>query len=149
MQVILFLLKKKFKFLHKKTRNNLIFSFFEAVESVKRDFFSHFANDVRVDTLHVDLDAGDFFDVLADEVETLADEAVDFEEFSWNKNSHSIFYIKFRPSILHDGRISKGLAFLILLRLSTFLNFQLPIVLLHSLLFRLFLFVLLHREDVV
>jgi hypothetical protein len=145
MQVIFFFFQQQFQFLHEEARYDLIFSFLQAVQSVKTDFFSHLSDDVSVDALHVDLNARDLFNMFANEIKTLSDEPVDLEELSWDQNCNRIFNIKFWPSILHDRRIGKRLVFLFWL-----LSFQLPLRVFHeSIILALLLFILLHRKNII
>ena len=70
-KVVLFLLKQKFELLHEKSTNDLVFAFFEHIEAVQAHFLGHLTDDVCVDAGHVDLDSGNFLDMLSNEVMTL------------------------------------------------------------------------------
>jgi len=67
-EVVLFFLEQEFKFFHEQAGDDFVFAFFEAVKTVKRNLFSHFADDIGVDAGHIDLDPRDLLDVLTYEI---------------------------------------------------------------------------------
>lgn len=149
--MVLVFLEQKLELLHKEAADNLVLAFLKDVQAVKADFLSHLANDVCIDAGHVDLNSGNFFNVLSDELKALAHESINLEKLSGYEDGHSILIVKLGPTILLDGRTSLFLAFLV-----TLLHFELPGRLhtvsdcfLKFVLIRLFLFILFHGEDVV
>ena len=84
MQVILFLFQKQFQLLHEQSRDNLVFTLFETVHPIERNFLGHLSYYVGVDALHVDLDAADILNIFAYEVQTLLDQPVYLQKLCWN-----------------------------------------------------------------
>lgn len=102
-QVVFLFLQKQLELLHEEPTHDLVFALLQNVEAVQADFLGHLADDVGVDTGHVDLHPRDFLDVLSDEVETLTDESVDFEELCGDENGHGILNVELGTTVLHDG----------------------------------------------
>lgn len=104
-QIICFFLEEQLKLLHKEARHQLVFALFELVQTVQRHLACHISDDLRVDAAHVHLDAGNFLDVLDEELKALLDEAVDLEEVGRNQNGDRVLDVQLWPVILLDGRL--------------------------------------------
>ena len=146
-QIVALLLEQKFQLLHEKARDQFVFSLFQNVQAVKRNFSGHLTDYLRVDATHVDLDFGYLLYMLNKEVETFLDQSIDFKEVGRDQDCHCIFYVKFWTIILLNSRLFIGTVRL------AFLNCQLPSTAsadaVQGLVALLFLFELFHGENVV
>ena len=77
-EMVFVLLKKKFKFFHKEPGDNLIFTLFQIIQSVKTHFFGHFTDDVSIYAGHVYLNSGNFLNMLTDEIQAFTDKSINF-----------------------------------------------------------------------
>ena len=71
-------LEKKFELFHKEPRNNLIFTLFQIIQSIKTHFFGHFTDDVSIYAGHVYLNSGNFLNMLTDEIQAFTDKSINF-----------------------------------------------------------------------
>ena len=158
-EVILFLLEQELELLHEEATDDLVLALLEDIEAVQADFLSHLADDVRIDAGHVNLDSGNLLDVLADEIEALANQPIYFEKLGRDEDGDRVLDVELWPSVLHDRRV-REVVFLAVLRAVAFLVVRLVSTLpsrrnavanctLKLFLISLLLLVLLHGEDVV